>query len=149
LPLREAATLAEKRHLPLCVDGAHPPGMLPLDLPSLGCATYASSSHKWLLAPPGTGTLFVSPQARERIAPRIFTGTGFTGKSARRYDDFGTRNLAEVLAQGAALDFHAQVGAERGWKRIQALTQHLREGLGKISRVRILTPSPMGRSGGL
>lgn len=149
LPLREAATLAKQHRLPLCVDGAHPPGMLPVDLQSLGCATYASSSHKWLLSPPGTGTLFVAAEIRERLAPRVFTGTGFTGKTARRYDDFGTRNLAEVLAQGAALDFHRAIGPERAWRRIQLLTGHLRKGLQSIPRVRILTPLESGRSGGL
>src|SRR6185436_6796013 len=85
LPLQEAAALAKQRAVPLCVDGAHPPGMMPVNLQALGCATYASSSHKWLLSPPGTGTLFVAPEARQRIAPQIFTGTGFTGKTARRY----------------------------------------------------------------
>lgn len=149
LPLREAAALARQRSLPLCVDGAHPPGMLPVDLKTLGCATYASSSHKWLLAPPGTGTLFVAPEFRERIAPQIFTGTGFTGKTARRYDDFGTRNVAQVLAQGEALDFHRLVGAERVWRRIQFLSNHLRKGLQSIPRVRILTPLDPGRSAGL
>jgi isopenicillin-N epimerase len=149
LPLREAASLAKQRAVPLCVDGAHPPGMMPVNLQTLGCATYASSSHKWLLSPPGTGTLFVATEFRERIAPQIFTGTGFSGKTARRYDDFGTRDVAQVLAQGEALDFHRQVGAERVWRRIQFLSDHLRSGLQSIPRVRILTPVEPGRSAGL
>jgi selenocysteine lyase/cysteine desulfurase len=149
LPLQEAAALAKQRAVPLCVDGAHPPGMMPVNLQALGCATYAASSHKWLLSPPGTGTMFVAPEARERIAPQIFTGTGFTGKTARRYDDFGTRDVAQVLAQGEALDFHRLVGAERVWRRIQKLSQHLRSGLQSIPRVRILTPLEPGRSAGL
>jgi len=149
LPLQEAAALAKQRAVPLCVDGAHPPGMMPVNLQALGCATYASSSHKWLLSPPGTGTLFVAADARERIAPQIFTGTGFTAKTARRYDDFGTRDVAQVLAQGEALDFHRLVGAERVWRRIQKLSQHLRKGLQSIPRVRILTPLEPGRSAGL
>ncbi|MCI0658463.1 MAG: aminotransferase class V-fold PLP-dependent enzyme, partial [Acidobacteria bacterium] len=109
----------------------------------------ASSSHKWLLSPPGTGTLFVAPEFRERIAPQIFTGTGFTGKTARRYDDFGTRDVAQVLAQGEALDFHRLVGTERVWRRIQFLSDHLRKGLRSIPRVRILTPVEPGRSAGI
>ena len=149
LPLAEIAALARKRSLLLAVDGAHPPGMLPVDLKSLGCDTYASSSHKWLLSPPGTGFLYVRAEARERIAPRLFTGTGFAGKTARRYDDFGTRNLAEVLAQGSAVDFHLKVGPARVHRRIQALTHHLREGLRSLPRVRILTPSGRAGEGGL
>jgi len=149
LPLQEAAALAKQRAVPLCADGAHPPGMMPVNLQALGCATYASSSHKWLLSPPGTGTLFVAPEARERIAPQIFTGTGFTGRTARRYDDFGTRDVAQVLAQGEALDFLRLVGTERVWRRIQHLSQHLRSGLQSIPRVAILTPVEPGRSAGL
>jgi selenocysteine lyase/cysteine desulfurase len=91
----------------------------------------------------------VAPEARDRIAPRVFTGTGFTGKTARRYDDFGTRNLAEVLAQGSALDFHFQVGPERIARRIEELSKRLRHGLRSLARVRILTPLEPGRSGGL
>ncbi|HEU5181696.1 MAG TPA: aminotransferase class V-fold PLP-dependent enzyme [Candidatus Polarisedimenticolia bacterium] len=149
LPLDRVATIARRRNLLFCVDGAHPPGMMPLDLRALGCDTYASSSHKWLMAPPGTGLLYVSPAARERIAPRVFTGTGFSGKTARRYDDFGTRNLAEVLAQGSAIEFHNRIGTERAWERIQALSARLRDGLKTIPKVRILTPLEPGRSGGL
>ena len=149
LPLREAAALARQRGVPLCVDGAHPPGMLPVKLQDMGCATYASSSHKWLLSTPGTGTLFVAPEFRPRIAPEVFTGSGFTGKTARRYDDYGTRNVAPVLAQGEALDFHQQVGPERVWRRIQMLSGHLRSGLQSIPKVRLLTPLETGRSAGL
>ncbi len=149
LPLREIAGIARRRSLLLCVDGAHPPGMMPIDLSSQGCDTYASSSHKWLLSPPGTGLLVVREGVRERIAPRVFTGTGFTQKSARRYDDFGTRNLAEVLAQGSAVAFHRRVGPGRVWRRIQALTSHLRKGLVSLPRVRLLTPAEFTASGGV
>jgi isopenicillin-N epimerase len=149
LPLKEISALARRRSLLLCADGAHPPGMMPVDLASLGCDTYASSSHKWLLAPPGTGLLMVAEGARGRIAPRVFTGTGFTQKSARRYDDFGTRNLSEVLAQGSAADFHRLVGVERAWKRIRFLSARLRKGLLALPRVRLLTPPDFSASGGL
>lgn len=149
LPLERVAAIPKARAVPLCVDGAHPPGMLLVSPQKIPCASYASSSHKWLLSPPGTGTLYVSPEARERIAPRVFTGTGFTGKTARRYDDFGTRNLAEVLAQGSALDFQFLVGPARIEARIQELTKRLRDGLAKLPGVHILTPLEPGRSGGL
>ena len=149
LPLEEAAALARRHAIPLCVDGAHPPGMLPVKPRAMGCSTYASSSHKWLMAPPGTGTLFVSEEMRERIAPRVFTGIGFAGKTARRFDDFGTRDAALVLAQGAALDFHNQIGPERIQRRIRSLTDHLRKGLAGLSSVRMLTPAEPSHSGGL
>jgi selenocysteine lyase/cysteine desulfurase len=149
LPLSEVAALAKRRAIPLCVDGAHPPGMLPVNLPALGCSSYASSSHKWLLSPAGTGTLFVSPELRERLAPRVFTGTGFTGKTARRFDDFGTRDAALVLAQGAAIDFHLQIGPERIQRRIRFLTDYFRKGLSGIARARVLTPADAVHSGGL
>lgn len=149
LPLREIAALARARSALLCVDGAHPPGMLPVDVAALGCDTYASSSHKWLLAPPGTGLLVVRDGARARIAPRLFTGTGFTQSAARRYDDFGTRNLAEVLAQGSAAEFHRKIGAERAGRRIRSLAAHLRKGLLAVPRAQLLTPAAPGASGGL
>lgn len=149
LPLARMADLGRRRRLLLCVDGAHPPGMMPVDLAAIGCDSYASSSHKWLLAPPGTGLLAVRGELRERLVPRVFTGTGFTGNTARRFDDFGTRNLSEVLAQGSAIDFHLLLGPERVGRRIQDLSERVRQGLSLLDRVSLLTPLAPGASAGM
>ena len=55
LPIREICDLARSRGILTLVDGAHPPGMMDLDISSLGCDMYAGACHKWMLAAQLTG----------------------------------------------------------------------------------------------
>jgi len=55
MPVRALVELARPRGIAVVVDGAHPPGMMPVDLRALDADFYASSPHKWLLAPQGSG----------------------------------------------------------------------------------------------
>src|SRR5207237_4191511 len=67
LPVREICQLARKRGILTHVDGAHAIGQVPLDLHDLGCDFYVTSPHKWLLAPKGTGVLFVREEHLKRL----------------------------------------------------------------------------------
>ncbi len=57
LPVKQICAMARAKGLMTHVDGAHAVGQLPLDLHDLGCDFYASSPHKWLMAPKVTGLL--------------------------------------------------------------------------------------------
>ena len=59
--------MARDRGLLTLVDGAQAAGQFPINLHDLGCDTYAESLHKWILAPAGTGFLYVRQDARESI----------------------------------------------------------------------------------
>src|ERR1051326_434363 len=81
LPIADIAKLAKGRGCLLVVDGAQAPGGVVVDVKKLGCHAYATSAHKWLLAPKGTGLLYLSSDAKEQIAPlpldagyRVYTG---------------------------------------------------------------------------
>ena len=73
LPIREIATIAKEKELFFMVDGAHPPGMMPLNLHDLGVDLYASCLHKWLCGPKGTGFLYVAKESLQKLEP-IFMG---------------------------------------------------------------------------
>ena len=69
MPIREIAALARSRGALCVVDGAQALGHVPVDVRALGCDAYAACGHKWLLGPKGTGLLYISKDAEDRIQP--------------------------------------------------------------------------------
>jgi isopenicillin-N epimerase len=71
LPVREIVAAAREHDIPVLVDGAHVPGMLPVDVNAIGADFWVGNLHKWGWAPRGTGLLNVAPAWRRRIDPLI------------------------------------------------------------------------------
>ena len=63
--MRDIARMARARGIQTIVDGAHAFAHFPFKVSDLECDYYGTSLHKWLLAPIGTGFLYVR---RENIA---------------------------------------------------------------------------------
>jgi len=135
-PVRELCTLARERGIISAIDGAHPPGMLRMSLTDIGCDFYASSPHKWLLAPKGSGLLYVSDAWVDRLWPTIVSG-GWDAlqDKAVRFDRKGTINESLLAGFQAAVDFHNLVGPERVERRIRWLGDRLYDGLARIQGV--------------
>ncbi len=94
------------------VDGAHAPGMVPLDLPALGADWYTGNGHKWLCAAKGCAFLWARRPAQDGLHPAMIShgyGEGFVAE----FDWTGTRDLSPALSLGAALDFRARYGDAR------------------------------------
>lgn len=112
LPIERLIALCRERGVAVLIDGAHGPGMLPLDLTRLGADYYTGNCHKWLFAPKGTGFLWVAPERQAALKPLVISwghGDGFT----KGFDWPGTRDFSGWLALPAAVEFLEGLGAER------------------------------------
>lgn len=142
VPVKELTALARAKGILTLVDGAHPLGMLRLDMHDLGADFYAMSPHKWLDAPTGTGLFYVRREAQARLWPTIVTtGWDNESKGAARYDRLSQRAWPLVLCTGAALDFQEAIGRERIESRVRQLAGYLRRRLLELREVSILTSS--------
>lgn len=111
------------------VDGAHAPGMLPVELDVLRPAYYAGNCHKWLCAPKGAGFLYVRPDLQERIQPSVISHGYNTPRPGRntlhtRFDWTGTLDPTPWLCVGAAIDWCASLmpdGLAALWQHNHAL----------------------------
>lgn len=138
-PVRELCELARRRRVVSAVDGAQAVGTIPIDLHALGCDLYASSLHKWTLAPAGNGMLYV----RRDFQPRFWPPGRPAGEreSARDFEPLGTPAFAVRAAAGAALIFIEKIGLAKIEDRCRMLSDRLKAGLKALPRVRLLSPS--------
>ena len=141
-PLALLTAEARKRGIITVVDGAHPPGMLQLDITALSPDFYASSPHKWILAPKGSGFLYISPAWIDRLWPLTASG-GWDDLTIKgmRFDHVGTRNDSITAGLQAALDFNAAIGQAHIERRIRGLATVLDAKLRTIPKVRMVSPS--------
>lgn len=108
LPVMAIAEHCRSRGIPILVDGAHAPGMLPLNLPHLGVDWYAGNCHKWLCAPKGTGFLWAAPDRRHALNPPVLShhaGNGLPDSFAWQ----GTRDMTAWLSLPEVLRFRSQL----------------------------------------
>ena len=70
-PVRDIATAAREHEIPVLVDAAHVPGMLPVDVSAIGADFWVGNLHKWAFAPRGTALLHVAQPWRRRIEPLV------------------------------------------------------------------------------
>jgi isopenicillin-N epimerase len=121
-PVRELIELCRAAGVPVLVDGAHAPGMLTLDVPSLGADWYTGNCHKWLMAPKGSAFMWAAPERQADTHPLVIShgfGQGFTAE----FDWVGTRDPSAWLSVPTAIDFHERLGGAQLRERNAALAR--------------------------
>jgi isopenicillin-N epimerase len=147
-PVRDIAHMARARGIQTIVDGAHAFAHFPFKLRDLECDYYGTSLHKWLLAPVGTGFLYVRRENIEKLWP-LTPPSASKMKDIRKFEEVGTHPAANHNAIAEALTFHQAIGIDRKAARLQYLKNRWARRLEKQPGVRILTSFDPAQSWGL
>src|SRR5688500_9927305 len=114
MPAVELCDLARERGVLSVVDGAQAVGQIRVDVKRLDCDAYVASPHKWLLAPKGTGILYikrdVQPRVWNTLASSVFDDTSV---GAFRFMQYGTGSPAVIWGLRAAMQFIGKIGIDR------------------------------------
>src|SRR3989339_344173 len=111
-PIEGIIRICKSKGIITIIDGAHAPGMLELNLESLGADFYTGNCHKWMFTPKGCALLWVSKEWQNRINPlaiSLFHGNGFQEEFAWT----GTKNPSPWFSLSPAIDFYNSLGFEK------------------------------------
>ena len=142
-PVQEITKVARKAGVEfVAVDAAQSVGTVDVNVRELGVDAFSTSPHKWLGAPKGLGLAYVSESLQQTLRPMWVTwGQKSWSKSARKYEDYGTRNLAEVLTLGNAVTFHTAINQEMREKRLKEIWQHTKTRAENCKQTRFNSPN--------
>ncbi len=139
LPIKALSKMAQEEGILVAVDGAQAAGMFHTDLRDIGCDFYTVSAHKWLFSPKGVGIFYAKKASQSKLKP-LMVARGYEDSSIRRLENYNTRNLPEVLALGAALDYRETIGAQKIHDRTFALKHYFRDKVGTNPKLVLKTP---------
>jgi selenocysteine lyase/cysteine desulfurase len=137
-PAREACAFARERGALSIVDGAHAFAHLPTNLHEMGCDYYGTSLHKWLLAPIGTGFLYMR---KEHVAGHWALQPTHPDRDGdiRKFEEIGTHPAANHDAIAEAIAFHRGIGGARKLERLRWLRARWTDALAGHPRIRVHT----------
>ena len=138
LPVKKVVQMARARGIPVIVDGAHALAHFDFKMSDLDCDYYASSLHKWLLAPHGTGFLYVRKDKIAALWP-MMAAPEKMDTDIRKFEEIGTHPAANYLAIAEALAFHNGIGGVRKEARLRYLRDYWAERLLQHDRIRLHT----------
>ncbi len=143
LPVKEIAALCRSRGVLSAIDGAHAPGMIPVDIADIDCDFYAGNCHKWLGAPMGTAFFAAAERSWERLDPFV-VGWGWNKDAPEtfngNFEQPGIHNVAITNAIGEAVDFQLALGREAIAARVRELADYGKDALTRLPGVKLETP---------
>jgi isopenicillin-N epimerase len=147
-PVQRLCRMARQRGIISIVDAAHSIAHFPFKLHDLEADFVGTSLHKWLLAPHGTGLLYVRKDRIDSTWPLQAVPESQV-HDVRKFEQVGTQPAANKAAIGEALAFHQAIGADRKAARLRYLTLRWANQVKDLPRVKIYTSLEKGQSWGL
>jgi isopenicillin-N epimerase len=123
MPLARLINELSARGIDTLVDGAHAPGMLPLDLSTLGAAYYTGNAHKWLCAPKGAAFLHVRRDRQAPLHPTVISH-GYESGFHAEFDWTGTFDPTPWLCIPESIRFIGTL-LPGGWPEVMATNRAL------------------------
>ena len=142
MPVVELITLAKERGALSLIDGAQAVGQMRVNVHSLACDAYVASPHKWLMAPKGTGLLYVKRDVQSKFWTTLASYQWENQEQgAFRFMQYGTGSTATIDGLMAALALAERTGIDRIERWDLGLTKRLRDGLAGIRGAVLSSPA--------
>jgi isopenicillin-N epimerase len=109
-PVHDIVSELNSRGIDVMVDGAHAPGMIPLNLQAMGAAYYTGNCHKWLCAPKGSAFLYIREDKRRTIRPLVISHGADSKRTDKsflhlEFDWTGTQDYTPYILAGDCIDY--------------------------------------------
>lgn len=138
LPVRKISDMAHRHGLEVVCDGAHSFALLDFKIPDLGCDYFATSLHKFLSAPIGSGMMWIKQEKISKIWPLLANGDP-RGTNIRKFETLGTRSFPIEQGIGEAINFQLGIGTKRKEERVRYLKNYWAEKVINVPKVKIHT----------
>ncbi len=148
MPVAKIIKFARPLGIEVLVDGAQTFAHTPVSRDGLDCDYYGTSLHKWLLAPLGTGFLYVRRAKIANLWPLMAASFEHEG-DIRKFEEIGTHPAAPHNAINLALAFHRTIGSAKKLARLRFLRDRWIKALTEDQRVHLRTPIDDPRSGAI
>ena len=120
VPCKAIADMAHRKGCEVIVDGAQSFAHFDFKIEDTGADYFATSLHKWLYAPFGSGLMYIKKDKIKNVWA-LLSSVEPDGGDIKKFESLGTRSFASEMAIGTAIDFHNIIGAKRKEARLRFL----------------------------
>jgi selenocysteine lyase/cysteine desulfurase len=138
LPVAKIAKIAHEKGIEVLCDGAHSFAHIDYKIPDLNCDYFATSLHKWLCAPFGSGLMYIRKEKIKNVWA-LLSNDKPDGDDIRKFESLGTRSMASEMAIGAAVDYHLLIGSQRKEERLRYLKNYWCNKVANLPNVKLNT----------